>query len=153
MVRRETVWEFACALAARYQRGSKAAKGRVLDAFCAATVYHRVRARAPLRSTAGPAPGDRRAAYEAEAARLLQLCWEVADRICGKRLAPFCLNCPSVLSLGHPADRHDRGAIAEVSQMSTATVDWLPAPEQVGRHGRGRSPTEPGTLLEQQISI
>ena len=92
-MRRASVRDYAAAVRRRYQRGSKAERGRVLDDFCAATGYHRVYARALLRAPHrrrrhGPGHGRPRRYQEADM-RLLQACWEVTDGLCGKRLAPF----------------------------------------------------------------
>jgi hypothetical protein len=110
-VQRASVRDYAAAVRRRYQRGSKAERGRVLDDFCAATGYHRVYARALLHGPAPEAAGEpprhgRPRRYQEAEVRLLQACWEVTDGLCGKRLAPFL---PELLErLGAPVTRCPR---------------------------------------------
>lgn len=80
-MQRRSVHDLAAALRPRSQRSSKSARGRILDQFCAATGYHRVYARALLRSTpaGSPAPTPshgRPARYGLAETRLLQACWD-----------------------------------------------------------------------------
>jgi hypothetical protein len=158
-VRRASVQEYAAAVRSRYQRGSKSERGRILDAFCEATGYHRVYARALLRDTgaaaapAAPRHGRPRRYGPAEA-RLLQACWEVTDGLCGKRLAPFLAEllerlaaCEALPSEATPE------VIARVAGMSAATVDRCLRPYRARVPGKGRSLTKPGTLLKSQIPI
>jgi len=144
----------------RYRRADRAGKGRILDEFCAATGYHRVYARRLLGRRAIPhagvprvvAPRSRR--YGAEALELLVACWEVADGICSKRLAPFL---PELLDRLATCNALPPQATPElrrqVARMSTATIDRLLAPVRGGRMGRGRGATKPGTLLKGQVPI
>jgi hypothetical protein len=66
-VRRESKWDLAAAVRARYFR---VGKGRILDEFCAATGYHRVYARRLL-GRGLPAPrSDASRRYARDAPRL-----------------------------------------------------------------------------------
>jgi Integrase core domain len=85
---------------------------------------------------------------------LLLACWELSDRICSKRLAPFL---PELLAQLQRCDALPAEAtpalIARVSQMSAATLDRLLAPERGRAAGAGRGTTKPGTLLKGQVPI
>jgi hypothetical protein len=159
-VRRSSTREYAEAVGPRYRRADRAGKGRILDEFCAATGYHRVYARRLLGSRTAlsvDAPrvrGVRPRRYGAEALGLLVACWEVADGVCSKRLAPFL---PELLERLAACDALPPQATPElrarVAGMSPATVDRLLAPLRGGRVGRGRGTTKPGTLLKGQVPI
>jgi hypothetical protein len=160
-VRRASVQEYAAAVRPRYQRGSKSERGRILDAFCEATGYHRVYARALLRDTGAaaapalPAPRHGRPRrYGAVEIRLLQACWEVTDGLCGKRLAPFLAELLERLAAGDalPTEATPE-VIARVAGMSAATVDRCLEPYRARFPGKGRGLTKPGTLLKSQIPI
>ena len=162
-MQRRSIHDLAAALRPRYERSTKSEQGRVLDEFCAATGYHRVYARALLRSRvlAGPAdsitptaPAGRPPHYESADVQLLQVCWEVTDGLCGKRLAPFLPEllarldaCEALPTTATPA------VVARVAQMSAATVDRRLRPYRERWPGRGRSLTKPGTLLKHQVPI
>ncbi len=156
-MRRETRYDYAAAVAVRYRRASKAAKGRILDEFCAATGYSRKHA---IHVLGGPFPRPlparhgRPRVYGPAAADVLYLCWEVADRICGKRLAPFL---PELLgrlaACAALPDGVTPAVLDQVARLSPATADRLLAPRRARPPGRGRAVTKPGTLLRQQIPI
>jgi hypothetical protein len=86
----------------------------------------------------------------------LEACWEVADRVCSKRLAPFL---PELL--GHPRQRPlgalppqaSPAVVARVARMSAASIDRALAPRRAREGGRGRGTTKPGTLLKGQVPI
>ena len=162
-MQRCSIHDLAAALRPRYRRSSKSGRGLVLDEFCAATGYHRVYARALLRTPTAVAlpaaaapdlPRGRPPRYEAADVRLLQVCWEVTDGLCGKRLAPFL---PELLARLQACDALPADAtpavIARVGQMSAATVDRRLQPYRERWPGRGRSLTKPGTLLKHQVPI
>ena len=157
-MRRSSVRELAEAVRPRYRRASKAGRGRILDVFCAATGYHRAYARALLRGTASGPPGQGRAGrpprYGSREQDLLRACWELSDRICGKRLAPFL---PELLERLVACDCLPTEAtpevVARVGQMSAATVDRLLGPDRAGWPKRGLGTTKPGTLLKGQVPI
>ena len=92
-MQRSSVRELAEAMRAQYRRAGKGGKGQLLDQFCGLTGYHRAYARALLRSASSlPQPsgqGGRPRQYGPAELGLLRACWELADQICGKRLAPF----------------------------------------------------------------
>ena len=112
-MQRASVRDYAAAVRRRYQRGSKAERGRVLDDFCAATGYHRVYARTLLHAPA-PEPAAPRTRhgrprrYQDADVRLLQACWEVTDGLCGKRLAPFLPELLERLGICEPSPQRPR---------------------------------------------
>jgi hypothetical protein len=157
-VRRSSVQELAAAVRPRYRRAGKAEKGRILDVFCAASGYHRTYARALLRA---PRPGGvprprsgRPPGYGPAELALLRACWEVADRICGKRLAPFLAELLERLeACGALPDEAGPEARERVARMSPATVDRALRGARAGWPARGLGTTKPGTLLKQQVPI
>ena len=82
----------------RYRSAKRAEKGRILDALCATTGWHRKHAVRTLRQreTVGSgeveAPRERRRRYGATIKDALTALWEASDRVCGKRLTsrPCC---------------------------------------------------------------
>src|SRR5258705_3539522 len=84
--------EVVSAVTERYRSAKRAEKGRMLDALCATTGWHRKHAVRALRQheTVGPggveAPRERRRRYGATIKDALTALWEASDRVCGKRL-------------------------------------------------------------------
>lgn len=157
-MQRMSRYDYARAVAARYQRASKREKGAILNEFCAATGYTRKYARSLLLRPPGERaiqpPRSRRRTYGPAEVDLLRVCWELADGICGKRLAPFL---PELLAKLAACDALPEetppAVVAQVERMSAATVDRLLAPFRLTWTGRGRGTTKPGSLLKQQIPI
>ena len=86
----------------------------MLDEFVVATGYHRKYAIQVLKQSTrndrrdpGKRPGRRRV-YTAEVQAALVQVWQVAHRICGKRLVPFLPELVAAL------ERHDEAGVAEV---------------------------------------
>jgi len=164
-VGRAAVRELVVAMRPRYQRATKTGRGRVLDEFCAATGYHRVYARALLRGC-GPAGEQARSrcgrrarvgrprVYGRVERELLQVCWELTDGVCSKRLAPFLGDLIARLArLGALPGEMTPAVQARVSQMSAATIDRLLRPARAAWPRRGRGTTKPGSLLRDQVPI
>jgi hypothetical protein len=162
-VRQSSRYEYARAVAGRYRRASKAEKGRILEEFCEATGYARKYAIGLLRhpppsAALGPPvrrPTRRRPRqYGPAEVALLRLCWELLDRICGKRLAPFLPDLLAKLQTCQalPSDT-DAEVLARVAAVSPATIDRLLAPDRAQGLRRPQGLTKPGTLLKQQIPI
>jgi hypothetical protein len=125
-----------------------------LDAFVAATGYHRTYARWLLNHAEEvqqtlQRPRPRKSGPEVQHA--LFLVWNAANRICAKRLIPF------LPILIESLERHEHLQISEECRrqllgMSAATADrLLRSQRRVGQHGL--STTRAGTLLKQQIPI
>src|SRR2546421_1536177 len=138
----------------QYREASPSHKKTLLDAFVAATGYHRTYARWLLnhaeevqQTLQRPRPPQ----YGPEVQHALFLVWHAANRICAKRLIPF------LPILIESLERHEHLQISEkcrrqLLSMSAATADRLLASQRkLGQ--RGLSTTRAGTLLKQQIPI
>ena len=137
--RREVVF----AVTERYRTAKRAEKGRILDALCATTGWHRkhavraLRQHEPARPNGVEAPRERGRKYGATIKDALTALWEASDRVCGKRLKvmiPILL--PALeqhgrLKLGL-ADR-DR-----VLAISPATIDRLLVDVKIAASGGRR---------------
>ena len=135
--------EVVSAVTERYRSAKRTEKGRILDALCATTGWHRKHAVRALRQheAVGPngveAPRERSRRYGATIKDALTALWEASDRVCGKRLKvmiPILL--PALeqhgrLQLGQP-DR-DR-----VLAISAATIDRLLGDVKVAASGGRR---------------
>lgn len=157
-MQRSSKWEYAEALRARYRRATKPDKGRILDEFVAVTGYHRVYARRLLGRGASSAPVQRRRArarqYGPAEVALLRACWELADQICSKRLAPFLGELLAHLTRWQALPPEATPTMAErVGRMSPASIDRALRPHRAAWPRRGRGTTKPGTLLKGQVPI
>src|SRR6476661_822514 len=135
--------EVVSAVMERYRSAKRAEKGRILDALCATTGWHRKHAVRALRQreTVGSgeveAPRERKRRYGATIKDAMTALWEASDRVCGKRLKvmiPILL--PALeqhgrLQLGQ-ADR-DR-----VLAISGATIDRLLVDVKIAASGGRR---------------
>ena len=138
----------------QYREASPSQKRALLDAFVAATGYHRTYARWLLNHAEEVQQTLRRprpAQYGPEVQHALFLVWHADNRICAKRLIPF------LPVLIESLERHEHLQISEecsrqLLSMSAATADrLLSSQRKVGQ--RGLSTTRAGTLLKQQIPI
>src|SRR6266702_2614680 len=138
----------------QYREASQSQKRTLLDAFVAATGYHRTYARWLLnhaeevqQTLQRPRPRQ----YGPEVQHALFLVWNAANRICAKRLIPF------LPTLIEALERHEHLHLTEecrsqLLSMSAATADRLLRSQRtLGL--RGLSTTRAGTLLKQQIPI
>jgi hypothetical protein len=122
--------EVLSAVAERYRSAGRPEKGRILDALCRTTGWHRkhaVRAlrRRDLHETAKTRdPGERNRRYGVTIKDALMALWEASDRVCGKRLVAMI---PTLL----PAlEQHGRLELSEREQaqllaVSAATIDRM----------------------------
>ncbi|MDQ2668947.1 MAG: hypothetical protein M3Z05_23560 [Gemmatimonadota bacterium] len=90
--------------------------------------------------------------YTPAVQRALVRLWEIADRICSKRLVP---GLPDVLDA---LERHGELTLAAPTRalllsLSPATADRLLASTRRAALPRGRTTTKPGSLLKHQIPI
>jgi hypothetical protein len=140
--------------ASQYREASYAQKRVLLDVFAQATGYHRRYGMWLLNHAEDVlhAPAYKRSnQYGPEVQHVLFLAWNVANRICAKRLMPFLSTLLEVL------ERHEHLHISDecrkqLLSMSAATADrLLRSQRKVGQ--RGLSTTRAGTLLKQQIPI
>jgi hypothetical protein len=92
--------ELLGAVSTRYRGATRSERSRILDEFAAVTGYHRKHAIRVLsgggdRGEAGQVEGSpevtvfRRRVYGTEIRDALIQLWEVADRVCSKRLRPM----------------------------------------------------------------
>src|ERR1700688_499032 len=135
--------EVVSAVTERYRSAKRAEKGRILEALCATTGWHRKHAVRALRQheTDGPdgveAPRERRRRYGATIKDALTALWEASDRVCGKRLKVMI---PTLL----PAlEQHGRLKLGEgdrdlVLAISSATIDRLLGDVKVSASGGKR---------------
>ena len=138
----------------QYRQASPSQKRTLLDAFLAATGYHRTYARWLLNhaeEVQHTLQRPRSRQYGSDVQHALFLAWHAANRICAKRLIPF------LPTLIEALERHEHLQISEECRkqllaMSAATADRLLASQRkLSQHGR--STTRAGTLLKQQIPI
>lgn len=143
----------------KYRRAREKGKGKILDWFCGLTGYNRCYAARVLRDN-GAAVGGRKGRKRAGRQRKygegvlgpMKKVWAIADGMCGKRLAAIVPETIGKLEefgemrLG----KEVRGLLL---QMSASTIDRLLASERRKMRLKGRSGTEPGSLLKGQIPI
>ncbi len=148
--------ELLTVVSPRYVTATGADKAHILDEFVATTGYHRKYALALLNDP--PVPRSRAVkrprakTYTPAVQRALVRLWEIAGRICSKRLVP-CL--PDLVDA---LERHDELTLdapmrALLLALSPATADRLLAPTRRATLPRGRTTTKPGSLLKHQIPI
>ena len=135
--------EVVSAVIESYRSAKRAEKGRMLDALCATTGWHRKHAVRALRQheTAGPdgvkAPRERRRRYGATIKDAMTALWEASDRVCGKRLKVMI---PTLL----PAlEQHGRLQLSQadhdrVLAISAATIDRLLVDVKIAASGGRR---------------
>jgi hypothetical protein len=138
----------------QYREASPAQKRTLLDAFVAATGYHRTYARwlfnhaeEVQQTLQRPRPRQ----YGSDVQHALFLVWHAANRICAKRLMPFLPILIEALE-GHEHLQISEECRKQLLSMSAATADRLLA-SQRKQSLRGLSTTRSGTLLKQQIPI
>src|ERR1700733_2485568 len=135
--------EVVSAVTERYRSAKRAEKGRILDALCATTGWHRKHAVRALRQheTVGPdgvkAPRERRRRYGATIKDAMTALWEASDRVCGKRLKVMI---PIVLAA---LEQHGRLKLGladrdRVLAISPATIDRLLVDVKVAASGGRR---------------
>ena len=145
------------AIATRYKRAGKAAKGVILDELCATTGWHRNHARKALVAAlkpkiVKPARKARTPKYDVNTVAALRFCWAVLGAPTGKRLAPVMDELVPILRRFEElkiSDDTERALIA----MSAATMDRRLVADRVKMVLKGRSHTKPGSLLKSQIPI
>ena len=127
-------------LTKRYQGSGKAEKGLMLDEFVTLTRYHRKHAvrllNQKLAPSTNPTVPPSRKIYDEAVREALTVIWEVADRICGKRLRVVMPDfVDSLQQHGHLS--LDTELEGKLRAISAATIDRLLAP--VRQKTRSRS--------------
>jgi len=148
------------AVGARYRNGTRAERSRILDEFAAVMGYHRKHAIRLLAGLGGREEADgfvlpaRACArtYGVEVRDALIQLWEVADRVCSKRLRPML---PVLL----PAlERHGRVALDEATRakllvVSAASIDPLLAGVRAVAGGGRRRPAGFGSAVRRSVPV
>src|SRR5438309_2610320 len=123
------------AVSTRYGGAGRSERSRILNEFAAVTGYHRKHAirlltgwgnrdGGKLQTEAPGRAGSRRGRYGPEVRDALIQLWEVADRVCSKRLRPM------IAVLLPALERHGRVTLDEATrvklrEVSAATIDRL----------------------------
>src|SRR5215813_6703411 len=155
-VTRTSVREYLSKQRERYQGLRRRERSRLVTEIVAVTGYHRKAVLRCLRATprprAGRRPVGRPRRYGSDVARVAQVLWEAAGQIGAKRLQPFLpalldrLVACGELTVTPTTARHLRA-------ISTATLERVLAPARRTVPRRGRSTTQPGSWLKQQIPL
>jgi hypothetical protein len=127
----------------------------VLDELVATTGYHRKYAIQVLNhppKAEKSQPRRRAAKYTGAVRAALEQVWQVANRICGKRLVP------GIPAIVEALERHgelklDASTRALLLSLSPATADRLLERARDSAKPHGLSTTKPGTLLKQSIPV
>jgi hypothetical protein len=155
-VTRTSVREYLAKQRERYHQLPRRERSRLLTEIVAVTGYHRKAVlrslRALPRRPAGRRPVGRPRQYGADVARSAQVLWEAAGQIGAKRLHPFV---PALLDRLRACGELTlpTATATRLRQVSTATLERLLAPARSELPRRGRSTTQPGGWLKQQIPI
>ena len=150
--------EYVEAMREWYRTAGRAEKTRLLDEFTQVTGYHR-KAAVRLLAASNRASGvhgtgrtGRPRKYDMEAAAALRQVWEAADRICGRRLAPFMSELVAKL-LEWEEIRITQDVAHQLCEMSPSTIDRLLRPYKDRGLRRPFGTTKPGSLLKASIPI
>ena len=118
-------------------------KGRILDALCRTTGWHRKHAVRALRrrvvdgTVESRAPRERKRCYGATIKDALTALWEASDRVCGKRLVAMI---PTLLPAleQHGRLQLSKGEQAQLLAVSAATIDRMLGDVKVAAAGGRR---------------
>ena len=148
--------ELLAVVSPRYVLATETDKVRILNEFVAATGYHRKYALTllnhPPLPRSRPVRRPRAKTYTPAVQQALVRLWEIADRICSKRLVPGLPDLVDALGR-HGELTLDASARTLLLSLSPATADRLLAPTRRAALPRGRTTTKPGSLLKHQIPI
>lgn len=142
------------AVPARYRAADREAKKGILDEFVKVTGFHRKHAIRALKKSPRPAaeePRHRVRIYNEAVREALTIVWEVADRICGKRLRQVIAGLIDAMErYGHL--KLDPAVRESLMSMSAATMDrLLKSVRDTAKQGRRR--TMINTPLRKSIAI
>jgi hypothetical protein len=121
--------EVLSAVAERYRSAGRVEKGRILDALCRTTGWHRKHAVRALRRVVEKTattrdPRERKRRYGVTIKDALTALWEASDRVCGKRLVVMI---PTILPAlqQHGRLQFSEGEQAQLLAVSAATIDRM----------------------------
>ena len=146
-------YELAHELGAQYWAAGKRDRGRILDAFCLATGYHRKYAIAILRGRKRVAVRSRRRRrrrYVSAFDDALRICWEASGYLCAERLQPF-LSELAPLLIQHGQLHIDEPTRRLLESASVSTVERRLHGFRRSSVGRRMAQTKPGGLLRRRI--
>ena len=153
---RTSVREYLETQRQRYRTLSRGARTQLLNEIVAVTGYHRKAVLRCLRELprrrTGQKPVGRPPRYGREVAHAAQVLWEAAGQIGAKRLQPFVPDLLARLTACGELTLSP-STTALLHQVSPATLERLLAPARRLVPRRGRSTTQPGSWLKQQIPI
>lgn len=150
-------YELAADLSAKYRNASKQERGgKLLDAFCLATGYHRKYAAAVIsgrqRRKASPTPRRRWRRYGDSFTAALAVLWESSGYVCAERLQAWLVELLGLLE--QHGDIHvDDDTRRLVGSVSVSTVERSLHELRRQEVGRRMCQTKPGTLLRRQIPV
>ena len=155
--------ELLAAVSTRYGGATRLERSRILDEFAAVTGYHRKHAIRLLTGWCGRETdeqlaegpgraGSRRCRYGPEVRDALIQLWEVADRVCSKRLQPM------IAVLLPALERHGRVTLdgatrAKLLEVSAATIDRLLAGVHLVAGSGRRRPAGFGSAVRRSVPI
>jgi Integrase core domain len=135
--------EVLSAVAERYWSAGRVEKGRILDALCRTTGWHRKHAVRALRrrvvdkAVGIAAPRERKRRYGATIKDALTALWEASDRVCGKRLVAMIPTLVPALAR-HGRLQLGKGEQAQLLAVSAATIDRMLGEVKVAAAGGRR---------------
>jgi len=135
--------EVLSAVAERYRSAGRVEKGRILDALCRTTGWHRkhavraLRRRVVEKTATTRDPRERKRRYGVTIKDALTALWEASDRVCGKRLVVM------IPTLVPALQQHGRlelseGEQAQLLAVSAATIDRMLGDVKVAAAGGRR---------------
>ena len=154
--------ELLDAVGVRYRGAGRAERSRILDEFAAVTGYHRKHAIRLLagkgkreKSDADAAPASaapRRRTYGVEVRDALIQLWEVADRVCSKRLRPMVHALLPALGRDGPVVLDD-ATRAKLVAVSAASIERLLAGVRLVAVGGRRRPAGFGSAVRRSVPV
>jgi hypothetical protein len=150
--------EVLSAVVERYWSTGRVEKGRILDALCRTTGWHRKHAVRALRrrvvdkAVETPARRERKRRYGATIKDALTALWEASDRVCGKRLV-------AMIPILVPAlEQHGRlqlgeGEQAQLLAVSAATIDRMLGDVKIAAAGGRRRRSGFYSAIRREVPI
>ena len=150
--------EVLSAVAERYWSAGRVEKGRILDALCRTTGWHRKHAVRALRrgiidkAVETPAPRERKRRYGATIKDALTVLWEASDRVCGKRLVVMIPTLMPALAQ-HGRLQLGEGEQAQLLAVSAATIDRMLGDVKIAAAGGRRRRAGYSSAIRREVPI